>query len=105
MMISLKRNTRSSLTSQVIIGDGSQTVDSKRGREKVAKLEKAEELEGKLDSQKDHNKLMHSVLEGDKDAIDEGKLLSESINQNLSSFVPDMMFKNMVNDFKLAKKL
>jgi Mg-chelatase subunit ChlD len=48
---------------------------------------------------------MHSVLENDKQEIDNGKLISEGINQNLSSFVPDMIFKNMVNDYKLARQL
>ncbi|MBW2990912.1 VWA domain-containing protein [Candidatus Woesearchaeota archaeon] len=80
-------------------------VEYKTGREKFSKLEQAEELSGKLSRQSKENKLMHSVLENDKEIIDEGKLLSESINQNLSSFVPDMMFKNMVNDYKLAKQL
>lgn len=80
-------------------------VDYHTSREKFSKLEKAEELNGKLAKQKEENKLMHSVLENDQETIDEGKLLSESINQNLSSFVPDMMFKNMVNDYKLAKQL
>ena len=77
----------------------------KRGNEKVSKLEKIEEIDGKLSKQQEENKLMSSVLENDKEAIDDGKLLNEGINQNLSSFVPDMMFKNMVSDFKLAKKL
>lgn len=80
-------------------------VDYKQGKEKVARLEPIEELSGKLAKQKKEDKLMHSVLEGDKDMIDNGKLLGESINQNLSSFVPDLIFKNLVNDYKLAKQL
>lgn len=80
-------------------------VEYKQGKEKVSKLEKAEELTGKLAKQKEENKLMHSVLENDKETIENGKLLGESINQNLSSFVPDLIFRNLVNDYKLAKKL
>ena len=79
--------------------------DYKQGKEKVSKVEPIEELSGKLAKQKEENKLMHSVLENDKDVIDNGKLLSEGINQNLSSFVPDLIYKNLVNDFKLAKQL
>ncbi|MBN2141865.1 VWA domain-containing protein [Candidatus Woesearchaeota archaeon] len=74
-------------------------------KEKVSKTEKAEEISGKLTKQQEEDKLMSSVLENDKEIIEEGKLLNESINQNLSSFVPDMMFKNLINDYKLAKKL
>ena len=80
-------------------------LDYKTGKEKFSKLEKAEELSGKLASQTKENKLMHSVLENDKEIIEEGKLLTESVNQNLSSFVPDLIFKNLVNDYKLAKQL
>ncbi|MBU1199217.1 MAG: VWA domain-containing protein [Nanoarchaeota archaeon] len=80
-------------------------IDSEIGKEKFSNLEEAEELTGKLSKQKEEDKLMNSVLESDKETIDDGKLLSESINQNLSSFVPDMIFKNLVNDYKLAKQL
>ncbi|MBN2052905.1 VWA domain-containing protein [Candidatus Woesearchaeota archaeon] len=95
---------RSSWASQVITGSPDY-VEYKQGKEKVSKLEKAEELTGKLAKQKEENKLMHSVLENDKETIENGKLLGESINQNLSSFVPDLIFRNLVNDYKLAKKL
>ena len=77
----------------------------KPGKEKFSKLEEAQEISGKLAKQAKENKLMHSVVENDKEVIDEGKLLGESINQNISSFVPDMIFKNLVNDYKLAKQL
>jgi len=39
------------------------------------------------------------VLDGDKEALDEGKIITESINQALGSFTPDLMFKNMVKDY------
>ncbi len=70
------------------------------------KLEKIEELSGKLDrNNSDENKLMHSVIESDQETIDDGKLIAESINQSMGSFTPDLMFKNMVKDYKLAQKL
>lgn len=98
------KSLRSSWANQVIIGSN-EFVEYKQGKEKVAKLEPIEELSGKLAKQKKEDKLMHSVLENDKDTIDNGKLLGESINQNLSSFVPDLIFRNLVNDYKLAKQL
>jgi len=88
-----------------VITGSDEYADYKQGKEKVSKVEPIEELSGKLAKQKEENKLMHSVLENDKDVIDNGKLLSEGINQNLSSFVPDLIYKNLVNDFKLAKQL
>ncbi|MEK6963191.1 MAG: VWA domain-containing protein [Nanoarchaeota archaeon] len=69
------------------------------------KTSEIEELSGKLASQDDEDKLMHTVLEGDKEALDEGKIITESINQSLGSFTPEIMFKNMVKDFKQAKNL
>lgn len=88
-----------------VMAGSSEPVDYKTSKEKFSKLEKAEEISGKLAKQNKENKLMHSVLENDKETIEEGKLLTESINQNLSSFVPDLIFKNLVNDYKLAKQL
>jgi magnesium chelatase subunit D len=88
-----------------VITGSQEPVEYKRGKEKFSKLEKAEELTGKLARQAKENKLMHSVLENDKEIIEEGKLITESVNQNLSSFVPDLIFRNLVNDYKLAKQL
>ena len=98
------RNSRSSWANQGIIGS-EEYVDSAHGREKVSNVEKIEELSGKLHKQKEEDKLMHSVLENDKDTIENGKLLSEGINQNLASFVPDLIYRNLVNDYKLARQL
>lgn len=78
------------------------------GDEKVADVKqgsKAEELSGKMQSQKDEDKLMHSVLENDQDSIDFGNLLNDSINQGVGSFTPNMMFEQMVKNYSMAKKL
>jgi Mg-chelatase subunit ChlD len=48
---------------------------------------------------------MHSVLENDTDAIDEGKLLNESFNQGVSSFMPDMIFENIVQNYSNAERI
>ncbi|MEK6891806.1 MAG: VWA domain-containing protein [Nanoarchaeota archaeon] len=66
---------------------------------------KAEELQGKLAFQQLEDKLMHSVLENDKKTIDSGKLISDAINQGMSSFTPDLMFEQLVKNYTLAKQI
>ena len=56
-----------------------------------------------LDSGED--KLMHSVLENDKDKIDDGKILNEALNNSMSSFSPDLMFEQFVNNYSLAENI
>src|SRR3989339_1184914 len=46
---------------------------------------------------------MHSVLENDKKIIDSGKLISDAINQGMSSFSPDLMFEQLVKSYTIAK--
>lgn len=58
-----------------------------------------------MSSDPDTQKLMHSVLEADKETIEDGKLLNEAINQGLNSFVPDAMFEQLVSNYKLAKQI
>ena len=71
---------------------------------KLNKIEPIEELTGKL-SISDDKKLMHSVLENDKEKIDEGKLICDAINQGIDSFAPDLMFKDLINKFQMAKQI
>jgi Mg-chelatase subunit ChlD len=85
----------------VVFFDSSQPDSEKE----VKEAEAIEELDGKLAKQNQENKLMHSVLECDKETIDDGKLLSESFNQSLGSFTPSMIFQNLVSNFKIAKYL
>ena len=74
-------------------------------KKEVKNTEKAEELSGKLGTSDVEDKLMRSVLESDEDKIDDGKLLSESINQSMGSFTPDMMFENLVERYKMTKNI
>jgi len=67
--------------------------------------ESIEELDGSLDMQDLDDKLMHSVMENDKEKIDEGKLIQESLNNGSGGFTPDMMFEQMVTDYKTAKQI
>ncbi len=71
----------------------------------VEQIEKAEEAKGKLATQFVEDKLMHSVIGADKTTIDQGKLLEEAYNHSIGSFVPDMMFSNIVKNFSIAKQL
>lgn len=64
-----------------------------------------EELSGQLSSQTEEDKLMHSVLDADKDKIEEGDILNDAMNQGMSSFTPDMMFDQMVKNYNLAKNI
>ena len=71
----------------------------------VKNLSKANQMSGKLDSQFDEDKLMKSVLQNDKSKIDEGKLLNEAINQGLVAFTPDVMFSQIVKNYRMAESL
>ncbi|MGM5483809.1 MAG: vWA domain-containing protein [Nanobdellota archaeon] len=72
--------------------------------DKLDKQEEAEELSGSLSPNLEEDKLMRSVIESDEDAED-GRLLEESLNRGVGSFVPDMMFSKMVNNFNQAKQM
>jgi len=71
----------------------------------VKELSKAEEISGKLTFQELEDKFMHSVLENDKKVIDTGKLISDAINQGMSSFSPDLMFEQLVKNYTIAKHI
>jgi Mg-chelatase subunit ChlD len=67
-------------------------------------MEQAEELDGKLGSS-DTQALMKTVLENDKTEVEDGKFVNEMINQNLSSFQPDIMMQQFVQNYKNAEKI
>ena len=71
----------------------------------VKQFSSAEEISGKLAFQQLEDKFMHSVLENDKKVIDSGKLISDAINQGMSSFSPDLMFEQLVKSYTLAKQI
>jgi len=50
-------------------------------------------------------KLMHSVLQNDKSLIEKGKLARDSFNQGVTSFTPDLMFENLVENYAMAEQL
>ena len=71
----------------------------------VDEKETIEEFSGKLSSQNAEHKLMHSVLENDKESIDKGKLIADSINQGLQSFTPELMYEQLVKNYSVAKSI
>jgi Mg-chelatase subunit ChlD len=74
-------------------------------RKSFETLSEIEELSGKLSRDLESQKLMHSVIDSDKDNIKDGKLISKAINQGIGSFTPDLMFQQMVSSFSMTKKL
>ena len=50
------------------------------------------------------NKFMSTVDSGETDKKD-GKIAEDMINNSIGSFVPDIMFQNLVKDYKNAKRL
>lgn len=65
-----------------------------------------DELEGSLSSDfSDDNKLMHSVLENDQQTLEDGKVLSESLNTGMGSFTPDLLFEKMVKEYRSVKRM
>ena len=74
-------------------------------RKDISTSEKVDEIDGSLKrSGKKESKLMSTVDGGETDK-DKGKLAEEMINKSIGSFTPDLMFQNMVDNYKNAKKL
>lgn len=48
---------------------------------------------------------MHSVLENDKQTIDEGKIIEDSLNRGIGAFTPDIMFEQITKNYTLAKQI
>jgi len=72
---------------------------------KAKKLSAIDELDGKLKPTNEKNKLMNSVMENDKETIDDAKLIKDSLNQSMGAFSPDLMFEQFVKDYSLAKNI
>ena len=72
---------------------------------KILESSEGKELAGKLEFSSVDDKLMHAVLDNDKKVVEEGKLIRESISNNIGAFVPDLMFEQIVQNFSVAKQL
>ncbi|MFH0867714.1 MAG: VWA domain-containing protein, partial [Candidatus Woesearchaeota archaeon] len=71
----------------------------------INEKDEIEELTGKLSFQNVEKKLMHSILENDKETIEKGKLIRDSINQGLNSFTPDLIYQQLVKNYSMAKHI
>jgi magnesium chelatase subunit I len=67
--------------------------------------DEAEELDGKMKRDFREQKLMHTVLQADKDTIENGKQVREAANQNVGAFTPEMAFEKIVNNYREAERL
>jgi Mg-chelatase subunit ChlD len=67
--------------------------------------EEAEELTGKMDSNPEDQKLMHSVMENDEQTVNDGKLLQDALNVGLGNFTPDMMFEKLIKNYEETAEL
>lgn len=67
--------------------------------------DQAEALDGSLASDPEEERLSHSVLEHDNQAVEDGKVVAEAFNQGVGSFTPDIFFQNLVNQYQNAKRL
>jgi len=71
----------------------------------IEKFHSIEELQGKLKFSGVDEKLMHSVVENDKEKINEGRTITEAINQGIHAFTPDLLFDKFVQNYSFAEKL
>ncbi len=68
----------------------------------VDEIEKGKEQEGSVGVDQG---LSHSLIEGNKQRVEQGQLLDSSANQGLFAFNPDMMFDYLVKDYNTAEKI
>ncbi len=71
----------------------------------IDRMQQGEQLDGSLKTDLEEERLAHTVVDVNTDNIDEGTVVEEAFNNNMGSFMPDMMFKDLVNNFKNAEKL
>ena len=71
----------------------------------VAEKQESEESSGKLRKDNRDDKLLHSKIDVDTDMVDKARVLTDAINNNISSFSPDISFESMVNNYSSAKQI
>lgn len=75
------------------------------GSSKPREFSVIDELSGKLKSDPEEKRLMKTILEDDEEATDDARLILEAINQGLGALTPELLFEQLVKNFKLAKQL
>jgi Mg-chelatase subunit ChlD len=97
----LRRNSANSLkeTNGEVLGDKPNEDVS------VEEFEKTDELSGKMDSDPEEQKLMHSVMENDEQTIEDGHLIQDALNNGVGNFTPDMLFEKLVKNYEEVEEL
>ncbi len=73
--------------------------------QEVKEISKAESTTGKLSKQHVEDKLMNSVLAGDKKTIDHAEMIQEATNRGIGSFTPELMFEQLTKNFSITKQI
>jgi len=71
----------------------------------LKEVSKAEEAEGKLEMSLVEDKLMRSVLQNDKETIEDGKLVEDAINRGVGGFTPSNLYENLVKNYSTVKQM
>ncbi len=72
---------------------------------KVTAFSAIEELQGKLRFTELDNALLHTVLDNDKELIEEGRVINDSINKGVQAFTPNMLFEQLVKSYRITEDL
>ena len=64
-----------------------------------------DEVSGALGSDPEEKRLMRSVLENDKQTVNDGKLITAALNSGITAFTPDLLFEKIVTNYKASKKI
>jgi Mg-chelatase subunit ChlD len=75
------------------------------GSTSLKDLSNIDEISGNMYSDEEMRGLMHTVLESDKNAIEDGKLITDAINQGFLSFTPSEMFEALVKNYSFAEHI
>ncbi|MBI3033644.1 VWA domain-containing protein [Candidatus Woesearchaeota archaeon] len=70
----------------------------------IREYEPIDEFQGKL-ALNPKKGLMRSVIENDREVIEQGKLITDSINQGISSFTASTIFEQLVRNYSLAESI
>jgi len=71
----------------------------------VSEKESITELRGKLSFQSLDDKLMHLILENDKDSVEKGKTIQEALDAGIGALTVDLMMETLVRNYSWAQKM
>jgi len=69
----------------------------------LKKTSELKPIKGSL--KKFNNELMNSIIENNKQSIEDGKLIKESINVGIGLFTPNLLFEQLVKNYAMAEKI